>query len=423
MVLTPESFAFNCGCGREHKVLLQKAVIEPGALYQLDALRAELGYGGRATAVYDKNTYTATQGRHPKAEQEVILDPQGLHADEHGTGALLAQIEAAPPEVLLAVGSGTVHDITRYCARKLGIPFISAPTAASVDGFVSTVAAMTWHGFKKTMPGVSPPLLVADLDIIAAAPAFLGRSGLGDIIGKYVSLADWSIAHALVDEYYCEGIANLTKQAVDEAVAAHHKLPSGDLDAYASLTKALVLSGVAMQLADNSRPASGAEHHISHLIEIGVPWIGQNDALHGEKVGIGALLAADEYHRWAQLSANEIQRRIPAGGVDFSAPLTQAELTPIFGPALAPEVLLENQPICTTALRASALYSKWDQLQQHMSAIPTAAQIADILEATGAKRSLADVGVDEGLRERLLLHAPLVRNRLTFMRVRRYLVQ
>lgn len=100
---------------------------------------------------------------------EIVLDPQDLHANERGVQLLTEQL---PGDVgyLLAIGSGTVHDITRYCAYRLRVPFVSCPTAASVDGFCSSVAAMTWGGCKKTLTAVAPQFVLADTDIIRQAP-------------------------------------------------------------------------------------------------------------------------------------------------------------------------------------------------------------------------------------------------------------
>ena len=91
---------------------------------------------------------------------------------------------------MIAVGSGTIHDITRYHAYERKIPFFSVPTAASVDGYVSTVAAMTWHGFKKSFTAVSPVVVIADTDIFSKAPMRLTASGVADLLGKYTALAD-----------------------------------------------------------------------------------------------------------------------------------------------------------------------------------------------------------------------------------------
>ena len=94
------------------------------------------------------------------------MNPDNLHANEHGVEAAKKGLdEIGDVDMMIAVGSGTVHDITRFHAYEMKIPFFSVPTAASVDGFVSTVAAMTWHGFKKSFTAVSPVVVIADTDI------------------------------------------------------------------------------------------------------------------------------------------------------------------------------------------------------------------------------------------------------------------
>lgn len=416
MVLTPESYRENCDCGRQHHVMLKEARIEPGALLALDEMRARHGAMGNCVAVYDENTWQATAGRRPKTRQNIILKADGLHADEQGVEALKAQLGEA--DVLIAVGGGTIHDITRYVATKLrDIPFISAPTAASVDGFASNVVSMTWNGFKVTWPMASPVLLAADLDVIAAAPAYLGRSGLGDIIGKYVALADWRLAHALTGEYYCAGIDRLMRRAVDEAVACHAGLPQKDPEAFASLTKALVMSGVAIQLTGNSRPASSAEHHLAHIMELGLGWLGRVPALHGERVGVGTLICAREYGRWAAMDTGSLTKHLPGGPDTFSRPPTAAELQPVFGP-LTDEVLQENAAYCMAGITPELLLERWPLVRKELQSVPLPDEIDSILAAVGAKRTLEDIEVNPVLESKLMQWSPLVRNRLSFMRIR-----
>ena len=107
--------------------------------------------------------------------QVLTLDAEGLHADEHAVEIVENYMEE-DIDLILAVGSGTIHDISRYLAYQYKIPFISVPTAASVDGFVSNVAAMTWKGLKKTVPAVAPLAAFADTDIFAHAPRRLTAS-------------------------------------------------------------------------------------------------------------------------------------------------------------------------------------------------------------------------------------------------------
>lgn len=176
--------------------------------------------------------------------------------NERGVQLLTEQL---PGDVgyLLAIGSGTVHDITRYCAYRLRVPFVSCPTAASVDGFCSSVAAMTWGGCKKTLTAVAPQFVLADTDIIRQAPLRLTRSGYGDMVGKYIALADWRMAHILTGEYLCESIAGLTMEATQAVLDSAAGIRDGQAAAYESLIAGLLLSGIAMQLLGYSVPLPG----------------------------------------------------------------------------------------------------------------------------------------------------------------------
>ena len=141
-------YSGDCSCGRSHDMVTKAAVIESGALFRFEEYAKRFGLSGKRCVLYDENTYAATEGRHPFGEQEIVMCPENLHANEISTAWVLERLEN-DVEVIIAVGSGTVHDVARFCAHERGIHFVSCPTGASVDGFCSTVAAMTWHGFKK----------------------------------------------------------------------------------------------------------------------------------------------------------------------------------------------------------------------------------------------------------------------------------
>ena len=104
-----------CSCGGEHLLATQICVIQEGALFHLEEILSSIPVVGKRCAVYDENTYRAIPNSiHPRAEQEIILSPSGLHADENSTASVLARLEP-DIQVMLAIGGGTVHDITRYC--------------------------------------------------------------------------------------------------------------------------------------------------------------------------------------------------------------------------------------------------------------------------------------------------------------------
>ena len=242
-----DSLQYNglCSCGKEHEMKTALCVVENGCLAKLDSYLAKCGISGFTVAVYDENTYKATEGKHPAVDAEVVLDPTDLHANEHGVACLMERLPKNA-EVLIAIGSGTVHDITRYCAYTEKTEFVSCPTAASVDGFCSSVAAMTWHGCKKTLTAVAPKLVVADLDVIKRAPMRLTRSGFGDMIGKYIALTDWKIGNLVKGEFYCERIATMTLDATEAVMHSVQGILDGEDSAFEKLTYGLLLSGLAM---------------------------------------------------------------------------------------------------------------------------------------------------------------------------------
>ena len=298
MIIDSMMYNGRCSCSREHAMTTALCVIENGCMFRIGEFLEKYGLLGKTAAIYDTNTYRATADRHPHATYEIVLPADGLHANEHGV-ALLAEKLPEDAEILIAVGSGTVHDLTRYCAYQAGRKFVSCPTAASVDGFCSSVAAMTWLGCKKTLTAQSPLLVLADIDIIKKAPLRLARSGIGDMLGKFVANADWQIGRVLTGEYSCERIADLTLEATQKVLHSADGILRGEDAAYTDLMAGLLLSGLAMQMLGYSRPASGAEHHISHFIEMQPTVIDTaSDALHGEKVGVGTLLAIGEYQGW-----------------------------------------------------------------------------------------------------------------------------
>ncbi len=413
MRIDEQLFAAPCACGGEHPLQTKLCVIEPGALARLELCLSESHIAGKRCAVYDENTYRViAPALHPRAEQELLLPGSGLHADEYSTADMLAKLEP-DVEVILAIGGGPLHDIVRFCAKERGIPFVSIPTAASCDGFSAEVAAMTWGGIKKTMSCQAPVLVVADTDILAAAPQHLLLGGIGDVLGKYIALAEWRMAHALTGERFCPSIHDHMKNAVDRIWESCVPALTGDREALADVTAGLMLSGIAMQLFGNSRPASGAEHHISHLLEIDPEGLSLGcRASHGEKVGVGTLLASQEYHRLAEIGD------IAPFVIPYEA-MDREKLRAFVGERLWPSVMAENEKDCLAAVTPEDICRAWPAIRQIIADIPRPEAIYKKLEALGAKRSLTDLAVPEELRLLLLDACPIARNRLTLMRLRR----
>ena len=398
-----------CSCGKEHKMQTELCVISAGCLKDLEKYLIKYNLSGYTVAVYDENTYEATKDRHPGVDLEVILDPKDLHANEHGVDLLMERLPECA-KILIAIGSGTVHDLTRYCAYTMKIDFVSCPTAASVDGFCSSVAAMTWHGCKKTLTAVAPKIVIADTDIFMNAPIRLTRSGFGDMIGKYIALTDWKIANIIMGEFYCERIASLTLDATASVLESVDGIIEGKSEAYEKLMYGLLLSGIAMQMMGNSRPASGAEHHISHIIEMAPSGLGvYSDALHGEKVGVGTLMAIEEYRRLAKISDLTFSDYI-----EFS----RETVASVFGDA-AEEILKENERDAASGITKEMLALLWNEICRELEKLPDAELLRHTYLKFGVKSQLSDIDVNDGMASKLLDYSPMVRNRLTLMRIRK----
>ena len=406
MIIDSKKYNGKCSCGKTHMMTTEACFVEAGCLSNINEYIASYGLKGYSVAIYDKNTYEVTSGLHPKADKETILDPNGLHADNHGVALAMQQLPDC--DYLIAVGSGTIHDITRYCAYTKGIPFVSCPTAASVDGFCSSVAAMTWDGFKKTFTAVAPKIVVADLNVISKAPMHLTCSGFGDMIGKFIALADWKISHALTGEYFCSAIHDMTLDATKAVMESTEAIKNGDTAAYEKLTYGLLMSGLAMQLLGNSRCASGAEHHISHFIEMEPEGLSvHSDALHGEKVGVGTLLACREYHR--------IKNESPVWR-NYN-PASDKYIKEMFGKKLEDSIIEENKSDSAQGITAQVINKNWDEITKIIEAIPTYEELIEKYKTLGVKSTLVDINVPKEKLPVLLEYSPLVRNRVTLMRL------
>lgn len=292
---------YSCACGKSHKVDIQAIRVGSGVIQELPGILRDLG-ASHIFLVADNYTYEAA-GR----QVEQLLDQAGLSyhkrvfqtetplvPNEYALGSVLAAM-TSQDDMLLAVGSGTLNDVTKYVSARTGIPYVIAATAPSMDGYASTVAPTILDGFKTTLPAVYPAAIVADVDILKDAPMPMLTAGFGDIIGKFTSLADWRLSHQLNGEYYCPEVAGVIEAAVETCAANAKALAQREPQAIQAVTEALILSGLAMGMVGVSRPASGAEHQMAHYWEMDALRRGEEHPLHGNAVGVGTVLAASLY--------------------------------------------------------------------------------------------------------------------------------
>ena len=415
MRVDTDDFARPCGCGKNHHIEVKEILIEEGVVEKLEEAMSDgfLKEYISPLLICDTNTCKVTEEIMEDIYdrcQVLVLDAEGLHADQHAIEVVENNMEE-DIDLILAVGTGTIHDISRYVAFQYKIPFISVPTAASVDGFVSTVAAMTWNGLKKTVPAAPPIAVYADSNIFAAAPRRLNASGVSDLFGKYICLADWKIAHMLTDEYICDEIIELEEKALRTVRSCLDDIAQGDRESCGKLMNALILSGLAMQMVGNSRPASCAEHHLSHLWEMEVI-NGPLDALHGEKVSIGTLIVLREYNRIAR-AIREGRCRVLSEREDDTELLEKT-----FGKKhLLERIIEENTPDPLEEVSPARLESSHSEIADINQELPREEELVHAMDKAGCKQSVYEIGLTEEIIPQSLKLAPYVRRRLSFLRV------
>lgn len=190
-------------------------------------------------------------------------------------------------DAIIGVGGGKVLDFAKYSANLLKKPFISVPTSLSNDGFCSPNTSLLVDGKRTSVKSNIPFGVIVDLDVISKSPIYLLYSGIGDMTSKISALWDWKVAFRKGYERYNDFAAMLTYNAIDTLLNTKNlNLISSEF--LKNLSTSLLLSGMAMEIAGTSRPASGAEHLISHALDE----ISRPSQPHGIQTGVSSYVCA-----------------------------------------------------------------------------------------------------------------------------------
>ena len=292
-------------CGKKHFGLLRDYIAKENAIAELPALLEKYACG-KPFVLCDPNTYRAAG----KQVEEILKSaeiPFSLHVmaaekpapDERTVGEALMYCDSSCDSVI-AVGGGVINDTCKILASAKKVPDIIVATAPSMDGFASASSSMERSGLKISLNSKCPEAVIADPDILIHAPKRMILSGIGDILAKYVSLVEWEIAHILVGDFYCETIANVVKDSLSQCVRDAKAAVNGDKNAVLSVMEALVISGIAMNYAEISRPASGMEHYISHIVDMRALEWGTPCDFHGIQCAVATLTTVRAYEELFQ---------------------------------------------------------------------------------------------------------------------------
>ncbi len=400
--------------------------IAAGSLGAVPAVLKRSAPASRYVIVADDQTWAAAGARVLSllnadglaTSDPVILEGQPRVKASAETARRLAASVQAESALPVAVGSGVINDLVKYAAELAGTAYACVPTAASMDGYAASGAALRDGGFKRTFACAAPVAIVADLDVIATAPAAMAGWGYGDLVGKIVAGADWILADALGVEALNPGPFAMVQDNLGDWLADPGGVRRGEAGALGGLMHGLVMSGLAMQAHGNSRPASGSDHQFAHLWEMEEVAVGGVPVSHGACVGIGCLsmLAAYEWllgRDLSHLDPIECAAMLPAPAtldaeVKASFPLSfMAENASV-------EVVAKSAEPQAVEKRLELLVREWPRIAAGLRGrLPEPKTVRRWLEAVGAPATAEAIGVSRNKHARDYARARLIRRRFT----------
>jgi glycerol-1-phosphate dehydrogenase [NAD(P)+] len=394
-------------------VPLKTIVIGRGLGDEADALVKPLPLGRKLAVVMDPDTRLALGERvsialRGSSDVDKIILPRHPHPDMDAVRSVIARTKDASG--LVAVGSGSINDITKYAAHLTQKPYAVFGTAPSMNGYTSVSAAITEDGLKKSLTASLPVGVFLDLDVMARAPHRLIAAGFGDSMARPTAQTDWLMAHLLLGTPYRQAPFMLLADDEKALIAKAGELRTGDLAAMEVLVRTLVMSGLGMTLCGGSYPASQGEHLIAHYIDMrgqGLP-----EAHHGEHIAVTTLTMARLQER--VLALPELQLAPSADTPD--------RFIEIFGETLGRSCWTAFKPKLLDRERATAintvLAEQWRSYRERLARVARPArEIATALRAAGAPTTPQEVAIPAAFYDEAVANARLIRDRFTMLDV------
>lgn len=330
---------------------------------------------------------------------EMVIEEEAFHAEWKYVQMVDAQLDAHPGYILVSVGSGVINDLCKLSSHHHGQSYLTLPTAASVDGYSSFGASITFEGAKQTFSCPAPVAIVADMDVIASAPKEMTAAGYADLAAKVPAGAEWMISDFVGTEPIHDAAWHVLQDHLDSFLSRPEAVAAGDIDAIADIFEGLTLSGFAMQAARSSRPASCCDHLFSHILDMTAHHYRGKLVSHGFQVAIGTLTMCAVFDELFKLdltrldveacvaawpTLEEEQQRGLALFKDFPVPmLGYNEITKKYAPA----------PVVRQEL--TKLRDNWPSFKKKLQGqVYTYQKMHDLLKAAGAPSSPQEIGLE-----------------------------
>lgn len=396
---------YACSCGKTHSAGVDSVIIENGAVLKLVDYANKYGVK-KAFIVCDKNTYKVAGERVESLLKggninysKYVFNENSLEPDEKAVGSLIMHYDNSC-NLIIGVGSGVINDLSKILANVTKNPYIIVATAPSMDGYASKTSSMSMDGLKVSLPSKCANVIIGDIDILKTAPNKMLVSGLGDMLAKYISICEWRISNLITNEYYCEEVASIIRNALKKCVDNISGLLDRDDNAIKSVFEGLVLGGVAMNYAGLSRPASGVEHYFSHIWDMrGLEFNSKVD-FHGIQCAIGSYYASKIYEQVKSITPDREKALNYVKNFDYNS--YKSELLAFIGTGA--KAMIESESvegkydIKKHAKRLEVIIDNWNKIIQIINEeVPPSSEIEKILKSINAPLLASDIGLDEAL--------------------------
>lgn len=414
---------FKCSCGRTHSTGLEGCTVGAGVLTSLVDYVEKYGFK-KVYVACDEITYGIAGEKVMNILHDANIDAK-VHVftggrfipNEESLGKLMID---APRDLdlVVAVGTGSINDMCRFFSYQMNVPYAIVATAAPMDGFASSGAALMVDNIKQTIPAQTPLFIIGDTDILCGAPARMISAGLGDLLGKFTCLNDWRISKIVNDEYYCDTVVNLVKDCIENVLKNADKAASRDPKVIGDIMEGLVLTGVAMSFVGNSRPAAGCEHHLNHYWEAIEIQNGQIPVLHGIEVGLAevVILKMTEFLRESRPDFDAAREKAK----QYDQAAWEEKMKEVYGTASDAIIELEHESKKNDPegrlKRIDKIEENWDEIVKLMNDyMPSAERMIEILKSLDAPYFPSQVGFSDEMLYNALVYGKENRARYTLL--------
>ncbi len=414
-----------CACGKEHHSLVQHCLVEKGALARLPEF-VKMYHGTHAFLVADINTYplageavTELLAQNGIAVSRYIFPDKHLEPDELAVGRLALHYDP-DCDIVIAIGSGVINDISKILAHQTKNPYIIVATAPSMDGYASPLSSMARDGLKVSVPSKCAEVILGDIDILKQAPLHMIQAGLGDMLAKYIAICEWRLAHLITGEYYCETVADMVRTALKKCVDNADGILKRDDTAVANVFEGLVLCGNAMSYAGVSRPASGGEHYFSHVWDMRGLEMGTPVDLHGIQCAVSTLICAKLYEKLKDITPR--REKALAYARSFDVEEWNRRLRDFLGNAAETMIALEEKErkydVEKHGARLEIILSNWDRIIEIIhEEVPAANTLKNLVSSIKAPMTVEDIGLSRNILPMTLMAAKDIRDKYVLPRL------